>query len=78
MTDSFEKLYPNISRWIQNYGWIEIGITDYFANPFVKALDEGGMVWEGHSKYETLDDALRDLEKNLTDHLRKRFGRGQS
>ncbi len=21
----FEQMYPNIARWVQSYGWIEIG-----------------------------------------------------
>ena len=31
----------------------------------MRALDEGGLVWEGQEAYATLDDALRDLEVGL-------------
>jgi hypothetical protein len=42
------------------YGWIEIGHDD-MSRSFVRALDEGCLVWEGQDDYATLDDALRDL-----------------
>jgi len=32
---------------------------------FVRALDMGGMVWEGKSKYKSVDAALDDLEAAL-------------
>jgi hypothetical protein len=54
--DSFEACYPNITAWVQD-GWIEIGRDDY-SRSFVRALDIGGMVWEGESEYPTLDAAL--------------------
>ena len=37
----FEHTYPNIARWVQSYGWIEIG-DDGQSPSFVRALDEGG------------------------------------
>ena len=48
----------------ESYGWIEIGQDD-FSQSFVRALDIGGMVWEGKSKYKTVDAALDDLEAAL-------------
>jgi hypothetical protein len=41
------------------YGWIEMG-QDHMSRSFVRALDEGGLAWEGQGAYATLDDALRD------------------
>jgi len=32
---------------------------------FVRALDEGGIVWEGRKSYPTLDAALQALEAGL-------------
>jgi len=32
---------------------------------FFRALDIGGMVWEGKSKYKSVDAALDDLEAAL-------------
>jgi hypothetical protein len=25
----FEQMYPNIARWVQSYGWIEMGADHY-------------------------------------------------
>jgi hypothetical protein len=60
---SLEARYPNIASWVQD-GWIEIGRDDY-SRSFVRALDIGGMVWEGESEYPTLDAALRALDAGI-------------
>jgi hypothetical protein len=60
----FSSNYPNIAAWTESYGWIEMGQDDY-SQSFVRALDMGGMVWEGKSKYKTVDAALDDLEAAL-------------
>jgi hypothetical protein len=57
----FEDNYPFIARWIDSYGWIEIGQDD-FSSSLIRALDEGGMIWESAKKYSSVDAALRDLE----------------
>ena len=59
MAQHLDVTYPTIARWVMEYGWIEIGRDD-MSRPFVRALDEGGLVWEGQEDYATLDDALRD------------------
>lgn len=56
--------FPTIARWASGYGWVEFGI-DGIDRPFVRALDEGGTVWEGEARYGTLDEALGDLEEGL-------------
>jgi hypothetical protein len=61
---NFSSIYPNIAAWTESYGWIEIGQDDD-SHSFVRALDMGGMVWEGKSKYKTVDAALDDLEVAL-------------
>jgi len=45
MSNSFEETYPNIVRWVEDYGYIEIGYNGFSAS-FVRALDEGGLIWE--------------------------------
>jgi hypothetical protein len=55
---------------VMAYGWMEIGHDD-MSRSFVRALDEGGLVWEGQEDYATLDDALRDLEAGLTAQMRE-------
>ena len=67
---SLGQVYPAIARWASGYGWVEFGIEGP-DRPFVRALDEGGMVWEGEGKYETLDKALRAMEAGLTEFMRE-------
>ena len=73
---SFEDKYPNIGRWIYEHdGRIEIGYDpDGPLTSFVRAIDMGGMPWEGEDKYESLDDALLDLEVNIQAYLKELYG----
>jgi hypothetical protein len=61
---NFSSIYPNIAAWTESYGWFEMG-QDNYSQSFVRALDMGGMVWEGKTKYKTVDTALDDLEAAL-------------
>lgn len=70
MTNSLGEAYPNIARWIEAYGWVEIGRDEYSIS-FVRALDEGGMVWEGSDDYETLDAAMQALETGLAEWIKQ-------
>lgn len=63
-------LYPTIARWASGHGWVEFGI-DGLDRPFVRALDEGGTVWEKGAQHETLDDALADLEEGLAQFMQE-------
>jgi hypothetical protein len=62
---SFEESYPNIAHWVRLQGWIELG-QDHYSSSLVRALDEGGMIWEASAHYETVDEALDALESALT------------
>ena len=66
MSDSTptETSYPHVARWVQDFGWIEIGQDD-FSRSMVRALDIGGLIWEGKPRYATLDAALQDLDQAL-------------
>jgi len=68
-TRTFEACYPNIAKWIQD-GWIEIGRDDW-SRSFVRALDSGGLVWEGKGQYATLDEALRALDVGIAAWLKE-------
>jgi hypothetical protein len=70
MAQRISVTYPTIARWVMEYGWIEIG-QDHMSRSFIRALDEGGMVWEGQEAYATLDDAVRDLEAGLVAWIRE-------
>lgn len=61
---NFSSSHPNIVRWAEFLGRIEIG-QDHDAKFFVQVLDEGGIVWEGKRKYDSLENALDDLETAL-------------
>jgi hypothetical protein len=67
----FERTYPSIAKWVMSYGWVEIGHQDWNRDAMVRALDEGGMVWEGKAEYAALDDLLRDLEAGLSGWFRE-------
>jgi hypothetical protein len=70
MAQSIDATYPTIARWVMEYGWIEMG-QDEISQSFIRALDEGGMVWEGQEYYATLGDALQDLEAGLAAWMRE-------
>ena len=60
----FEASYPNITAWVSDGGWIEIG-DEIQTGSFVRALDEGGMIWEGAKRYKSVDEALQALERGI-------------
>ncbi len=66
--NGFEQLYPNISEWVNSYGWIEIG-DDGQSSSLVRALDEGGLVWEDHDDDATLDEVLNALDAFLAEQM---------
>ena len=67
MAASFETLYPHIAYCVDTIVWIEVG-HDYDGplTSLIRALDPGGMVWEGQDSYQTVDEAFEDLEQALT------------
>jgi hypothetical protein len=65
-----ETTFPIIAGWVKSSGWIAIGRDDY-SRSMVRAMDEGGMVWEGNTRYATLDELLQDLEKGLANWLKE-------
>jgi SOS-response transcriptional repressor LexA len=60
---AFEVKYPHIAGWIMA-GWVELGRTDY-SRSMARALDEGGMVWEGKTSYASVDELLSDLNEGI-------------
>lgn len=75
MTSSFEQSYPRITRWVKTHGWIEVG-QDEYSRSFVRALDGGGMVWEGQEQeeYATMDEMLQALEAGLAEWMGEQWG----
>ena len=68
-TPSIEAQYPNVSKWVNGYGWIEIGIHDWDGFQ-AKALDEGGLIYE-NTDCDSLAGAMQLLEKELGAWFRK-------
>ncbi len=64
MKSSFEAKYPNIARWVKDFGTVELGY-DRNTDSFMRAMDEGGIPWKGKPRYENLDDAFQDLENGI-------------
>ncbi len=67
----FEEKYPSISRFVDEFGWIEIGISEQI-NSFVRAYDYGGTVYQGKSSYKDIEGAFQDLEAKIKAHLEDR------
>jgi hypothetical protein len=76
MANSFEDTYPNIARWVNEHeGWIEIGYDlDSPLSSFIRALDSGGMLWQGKDSYGSLDEALQELDSGLAQVLQEIYG----
>ena len=68
MSGAFERLYPHLARWVQAHGWIELG-SDDFSRSCIRALDIGGMNWEGQEHYPMLDEALEAMERALAEWM---------
>ena len=66
---SFEERYPHIAAHVGD-GWIEMGWDDC-NRPFVRALDIGGIVWEGKQKYASIDEALQALDDGIAEWMRE-------
>ena len=63
-----DEHYPNIAWWVRQ-GRLEIG-WEYYTDPFIRLIDEGGTVWESEKEYKTIVEALADVEaaaKKLAD-----------
>jgi len=66
MAPSFASTYPNIARFIDAIGVIEIGHHhDFPMTSFIRAIDSGGMAWEGEDEYPSLDAAFAALDAGL-------------
>ncbi len=70
MPNSFESLYPSTAKFVNSFGWIEMGYDeDSPLTSFIRAINMGGMVWEGEDDYPTLDLAFADLERGLSEWM---------
>ena len=68
----FDESYPNITHFVKVLGWIEIGHDeDSPVTSFIRAINPGGIVWEGENQYKSLDEAFQDLERGLGEWMLK-------
>ena len=73
MADDFAHRYPNVNHFVFERGWIEIGADEYSPS-LIRALDP--VAWFGKEKtvYESLDEALADLERGLAQWMKEVAG----
>jgi hypothetical protein len=64
MAQTVDEVYPHLARWVDAYGWVEIG-HDEFSRSFVRAFDAGGTIWEGATSYPSLAAALAALDAGV-------------
>lgn len=62
--------YPTIARGVDECGWIEIGYSEG-STGFIRALDIGGLIWEGEDTYMSLDLAMASLDTKLARWMAK-------
>lgn len=68
-SDAFAAAYPNVAQWVRDEeGRIELG-SDEFSSSFIRALNAGGLVWEGDDEYPTVDAALADADAGIAEWL---------
>jgi hypothetical protein len=72
-TTAFTQGYPHLSRWVQGYGWIEVG-RDGYRSSLIRVLDEGGMIWESAAQYPSVDAALQAAEAAVAQWMRDQLG----
>ncbi len=72
-TTSLAKRFPNIQRWIESGGHVELGSDGYlFSGGRLMRRDK--LVGETSDGYYTLDQALEDLERLAIAHYRSQDG----
>lgn len=68
-----DATYPNIARWVDAYGTVEIGYCSQ-TDSQVRVINEGGMLWGSQPSYDSLDAALADCEQNIARLFRDEIG----
>ena len=63
-TPPFDSAYPHVTRWVRNYGWIELGPSEPYQS-MLRAFDSDGLVWESEAHIASLHKALRILDQHM-------------
>ena len=61
---AFGAAYPNLARWVQEFGTLEIGY-DSMTDSFIRPVDPGGALWKGRRSYRSIDAALMEAEAGV-------------
>lgn len=64
----FAQQYPNIHRFVEEIGWIEVGHHEMIP-AFIRAYDLGGTVYAGEDSYPSLEAAFQDLDAGIKAYL---------
>jgi hypothetical protein len=68
---SMATKFPNINRWVSDLrSFIAVGY-DYNTDTFARAIDEGGMVWGGGDRAQSLDELLEALDSGIAQAIMK-------
>lgn len=65
--------HPWLCRWVADFGTLEIGYS-HETRSFIRALDAGGMIWNGRRSYQSLDAALAHAEAEVAQILKLELG----
>ncbi|MES2733700.1 MAG: hypothetical protein V4714_18285 [Bacteroidota bacterium] len=73
---SFSSKYPYLAYWIENHGYIQLGIDDDSpSDALLTIIDAGGVCWEDEDS-STIEEALSQAEDYLrTTEFPDRFGK---
>ena len=64
------ETYPCVARWLKAHGTIEFSYCRH-THSFIRALNDGGMIWSGQRSYKSFDAALADCEAGVGRWLRE-------
>lgn len=70
MGQPFAKHYPNLTTFIENYGWIELGYNPHTpCESIILVLSEGDVIWEGEGDFANLDEILQMADRMVVDWM---------
>lgn len=68
---TFMTRYPHLAAWVKEQGYMELGY-DPNTDSCARSLDEGGLVWSGGSRAETVKEWLHAMENGLKQAMAER------
>ncbi len=71
--DPFADAYPALTRWVRQYGWLELGQASG-SRSFIRVFDIGGLVWEGGRGRRGIGAALAQADAAIAKWLAEQGG----